>query len=454
MTSMISTQTASLPAAAGLPRERLLTGGLVRVLLSTFVTLTSFFVLMSVTPLYVRASGGGTSGAGLATGALLLSAVVAELVAPSLIRRYGGRMVLGLGAVLLGAPTLALLGSGQLVMVMAVSTLRGLGFGLTGVASGVLVAEVVPADRRGEGFGLDGIAASVPAIVALPGGVWLAGHAGYPVVIWIAAVTALCPLLVLPGLPGFARQPRLPGAPARQLRDALRDGGLRRPFLVFLAATMPAGIIASFLPLALAGSGNAASLGLLAQAVAATASRWWAGRVGDRYGQARLLIPGAIATAAGIAVLTWVDHPAAMLAGLCVFGAGFGILESATFTLMIERVPSSSSYGTVSALWNLAYDAGYGAGPILLGPAVGSIGYPACFAVTTLFACAALLPAWRDRAALPPAVEVLPEQREVGGAEAVGGGGGLMPVRVDEVRRADLVEGIALVGGQHERGRA
>src|SRR5205807_774080 len=83
-----------------------------------------------------------------------------------------------------------------------------------------------------------------------------------------------------------------------------------------------------------------------------------------------------------------------MFAGLCVFGAGFGVLESATFTLMIERVPSSS-YGTVSALWNLAYDAGYGAGPVLLGPAAGSIGYPACFAVTTLLACAALWPAGR-----------------------------------------------------------
>jgi MFS family permease len=423
------------------------------VLLSTFVTLTSFYVLLSVTPLYVRAAGGGTSGAGLATGALLLSAVVAEIVAPSLIRRYGGRMVLGLGAVLLGAPTLALLASGQLVMVMAASALRGLGFGLTGVASGALVAEVVPADRRGEGFGLDGIAASVPAIVALPGGVWLAGHAGFPLVIWIAAVTALCPLAVLPGLPGLARQPRLPRAPRGQLLSALRAGRLRRPFLVFLAATMPAGIIAAFLPLALTGPGNAASLGLLAQAVAATASRWWAGRAGDRYGQARLLIPAAIATAAGAGALIWVNSPAAMLAGLCLFGAGFGVLESATFTLMIDRVPPSS-YGTVSALWNLAYDAGYGAGPILLGPAVGAIGYPACFGLTALLACVALLPARRDRAALPPVVEVLPEQREVGGAEAVGGGVGLMPVRVDELRRADLVEGQALVGGQRERGGA
>jgi len=415
MTSVISADVTSHPAAAALPKARLVTGGLARVLLSTFVTLTSFYVLLSVIPLYVRASGGGTGGAGLATGALLLSAVVAELVAPALIRRCGSRMVLGLGAALLGAPTLALLASGQLATIVAVSVLRGLGFGLTGVASGVLVAEVVPADRRGEGFGLDGIAASVPAIVALPGGVWLADHAGYPVVIWIAAVTALCPLTVLPGLPGSARQPCLPGTPRAQLLNGLRAGSLRRPFLVFLAATMPAGIIAAFLPLALAGSGNAASLGLLAQAVAATASRWWAGRVADRYGQARLLIPGAIATAAGMAGLIWVGSPAAMFAGLCVFGVGFGVLESATFTLMIDRVPPSS-YGTVSALWNVAYDAGYGAGPILLGPAVAAIGYPACFGITALLAVAALLPAWRDRAALSPAalspaVKVLPEQR-------------------------------------------
>jgi MFS family permease len=411
---MTSTTSAGRPAPAALPATRLVTGGLARVLLSAFMTLTSFYVLLSVIPLCVRARGGGTGSAGLATGALLLSAVVAELAAPGLIGRYGSRMVLGLGAALLGVPALALLASGQLVTIVASSLLRGLGFGLTGVATGVLIAELVPASRRGEGVGLSGVAESIPAIVALPGGVWLAGHAGYPVVIWIAAVTALCPLAVLPGLPRQPRehlqprehrmprehwQPRESRQPRenRKLLDGLRDAGLRRPFLVFLAATVPAGAVAAFLPLALARSGNAAALGLLAQAVAATASRWWAGRAGDRYGQARLLLPGAVVTAAGVAALIWVTSPAAMYAGMCLFGAGFGILESVTFTLMIERVPPSA-YGTASALWNLAYDAGYGAGPVLLGVAVSSIGYPACFGLSALLACAAILPAWRDRA--------------------------------------------------------
>ena len=90
-----------------------------------------------------------------------------------------------------------------------------------------------------------------------------------------------------------------------------------------------------------------------------------------------------------------------MYAGMCLFGTGFGMLESATFTLMIERVPAPA-YGTASALWNLAYDAGYGAGPAVFGVVVGHTGYPVAFALTAMLMLAALIPAARDRAASAP----------------------------------------------------
>ena len=50
------------------------------------------------------------------------------------------------------------------------------------------------------------------------------------------------------------------------------------------------------------------------------------------------------------------------------------------------------------------------------------------------------------------APDVRPEQREVGRAEAVGGGRRLVPVRVEQRRRADLVEAGALLGAS-ARGR-
>ena len=94
--------------------------------------------------------------------------------------------------------------------------------------------------------------------------------------------------------------------------------------------------------------------------------------------------------------LVWMAVPAALIAGMCLFGIGFGISQNVTFALMIDRVPASG-YGTASALWNLAYDAGYGAGPAVFGMFVAYTGYPAAFALTGMLMVAALVPAVRDR---------------------------------------------------------
>jgi len=87
---------------------------------------------------------------------------------------------------------------------------------------------------------------------------------------------------------------------------------------------------------------------------------------GDRHGHAGLLIPGLLIAAAGMASLIWVSAPVVVIAGMCLFGIGFGIAQNTTFALMLDRAPASG-YGTASALWNLAYDAGYGTGPIVFG---------------------------------------------------------------------------------------
>ena len=52
-----------------------------------------------------------------------------------------------------------------------------------------------------------------------------------------------------------------------------------------------------------------------------------------------------------------------LFAGMVLFGAGFGVIENATFALLIEQLPEAKA----SALWNLAYDAGYGVpAPVLM----------------------------------------------------------------------------------------
>jgi predicted MFS family arabinose efflux permease len=81
-----------------------------------------------------------------------------------------------------------------------------------------------------------------------------------------------------------------------------------------------------------------------------------------------------------------------------LFGIGFGVIQNATLALMYARVPASG-YGTVSALWNLAYDAGWGLGAAGFGVIAVHTGYSAGFALTAVLVLAALGPARRDRKA-------------------------------------------------------
>jgi MFS family permease len=383
------------------PRARLVSGRLALALLSSFGALTSFYLLLSVTPMYAAAAGAGSAEAGVVTGSLMLTTVLAEFASPRLIRRYGYRTVFAAGALLLGGPALALLARHSIVAIIAVSIARGIGFGLNTVVIGVLVASALPPERRGEGIGLAGVVACVPAIVALPSGVWLTENLGYGVVVVMTAASALAPLAAIPWLAGPAdRRSEAGPAPSGGLLASLRSGGQLRPSLAFAATTVSAGVVAAFLPLTTGVSGSVAALGLLVQAAASTVSRWWAGRNGDRHGHGRLLVPGLLTAAAGMTVLIWVAAPAALIAGMVLFGIGFGVTQNVTFALMIDRAPVSG-YGTASALWNLAYDAGYGAGPAGFGVFVAHTGYPAAFALTGMLMLAALVPAVRDRAAGP-----------------------------------------------------
>src|SRR6266511_5130958 len=227
-------------------------------------------------------------GAGLATGVLMFSTVAAEIVTPALVARFGYRLVLAAGLMLLGAPALALTASRGLTAILVVCALRGLGFAMVVVVGSALVASLVPHERRAEGLGIYGVVVGAPGVAALPLGVRLGAHAGYPPVFVAGAVASLAGLALVPGLPGrlgVGGRSDLPPLPRAGLTEPQRAlgilAGLRRPALVrpaivFSATAVAAGVIVTFLPLAVTGpsSGGLAVAALLAQAAAATLARW------------------------------------------------------------------------------------------------------------------------------------------------------------------------------------
>jgi predicted MFS family arabinose efflux permease len=381
-------------------RTRLLSVPLAAAFVAEFTSLTSFFLLLSVMPMLAAAAGVGSSGAGLMTGSLLLGTVLAEAAAAVGIRWLGYRAMIAGGAVLLGAPALALLAPEPQAVMLAASFVRGLGFGLCGVATGALTASLIPSERRGEGLGLLGLVSGVPAVAALPAGVWLAGHHLVTVAAVLAAVVGLLPLAVIRWLP---RRSAVAGHAEDGAEPAAEPGAGRRPALrlalIFAACTIAAGVVDSFLPLAHGIPSTLASAALLVQSIVATVTRWQAGRYGDRHGHRRLLIPALVVAALGLAAMIGLATPALIFASMVLFGAGFGVIESASFALLLDTLPEDRA----SAVWNFAYDAGYGVGPAAFGLLVAHTGYPAAFALTGALVLVAVPAARRGRKHANPA---------------------------------------------------
>ncbi|TDC75347.1 MFS transporter [Actinomadura sp. 7K507] len=379
---------------AGGARPRLVGRQLALVFAATFTSLAGVFLLLSVVPMYAVAGGAGRTGAGLATGSLMLTTVLVELALPRLLARFGYVPVLAAGLLLLGLPPLALTASSDMPTIIAVSLVRGLGFGIAVVVPNAMVAELAPAPRRGEALGLFGVTSQLPAVLALPLGVWLAEQVGYPPVFVAAAVLPLAALAMLPGLP--RRRASTPAERSFGIVAGLRSAGLLRPAAAFASTAMAAGVLITFLPEAVPAAGVAAAA-LFVQPAATTLTRWWSGRIGDRHGAARLLPPAVLLSAAGIALLVLVPNPVAVFVAVLLFGAGFGVTQNASLSMMYERAPASG-YGTVSAIWNIGYDGGMGIGGVAFGVAATHTGYPAAFALTAIVIFLTLPLAFRRRA--------------------------------------------------------
>ena len=367
----------------------MLTRPVILLTLVAFAALFGFQLLLSVVPLYADEAGGGSSGAGLATAAFMLSTVLTQIQMPRILGRYGYRRTLAAGLLFLGVPALFYAYAQMLVPILAVTLLRGVGFGIITVVFAALVVELAPPGRRGEALGLLGVAITLPNIFCNALGLWLVGQFGYGVVFLLGGVAPLLGLGMVVGIRSAAPSGKGEEEEGAGFFAGLGRAPLLRIFLLFAATTMAGGVVLTFLPLAVPGSGVFSAAGaLLVVGITSTASRWWAGRFGDRRDPRFLLAPGLIACASGMVCLPL--GSVILLIGAVLFGTGFGLLQNATLILMMGRV-SKSEYGLGSTLWNAAFDAGTGIGAFSFGFVISAVGFSWSFFICSALVASALL---------------------------------------------------------------
>ncbi|WP_022883786.1 MFS transporter [Glaciibacter superstes] len=366
---------------------KIMTPPLMWLLAFAITALCSFYLLLSVVPLYASETGSGAVGAGLVTGAMMLATVVTELFTAQLLVRFGQRKVIAAGILLLSLPALLLTVSSALPVILLVSLLRGAGLAITVVAGTAIAAAIGSRGRQGEVLGIYGVASTAPAIIGLPLGLWVVQHFDFNTTFVISAIVGLVSLVAVPFLHAHPSAPEHGQNPFALLRTR----AIVRPTVVFTATTLALGVAVTFLPLATEALLGIAAIALLVQSCATTLARWVTGMLSDRFGSRRFLAPSMLLAAVGIGVLYFNDSPIAVVAGMTLFGIGLGAVQNLSLTLMLENT-RESDYDRVSVLWNVAFDSGMGIGSVAFGYLAVVTGYPWAFAALALVMVLTLTP--------------------------------------------------------------
>jgi MFS family permease len=368
----------------GLPRE-------VSVLTAiSFLVAIGFGLIIPAIPIFARTFGVTNTLIGLIISSFAIMRFLSGLFSGKLVDRFGERLVLGTGLLMVSAFTL-LAGLAQSYgQLLFFRTAGGLGSSMFSVSAGALLLRVVGDDQRGRaqslyngGFIAGGVAG--PAF----GGALLAISPRAPFFIYTA-------LLVLAGSVSliFLHEKRLGSAskltasdgPALTIKEALKIRPyLYSLFLAFLGSWIFFGMRSSILPLyaiddlgvSTAVVGLSFTLALIAQGAVMVR----AGKYSDKNGRRPVILVGFAITLVSLILLTLSTNVTFYLISMLVLGLGAGFATSAG--AIVGDVIKGKS-GKVYAFWQMAGDAGMMVGPLLLGVVADLFTYRTAVLVSAL----------------------------------------------------------------------
>lgn len=363
-----------------------------------FFVAVGFGLIIPAIPIFASSFGVSATAIGVVIGAFAIARLFSGLFAGRLVERYGERLVLGTGLLMVAFFTFLTALAQSYEQLLFFRTAGGLGSSMFSVAAGSLLLRSVDDSHRGRaqsifngGFLFGGITG--PAFGGILMNISLrAPFFIYTVTLIAAAITALT-RLTSEKLGHESAKPKSDGQ-AMRIREAMRIPSYRIALLLtFIGSWVLFGLRSSLVPLfvteELGGSTTIVGLGFTLAGIANGLILLRAGRITDLKGRRYALTLGAIFVISGLIVLTLAFDPLLYILAMIILGFGGAFFGSAPAALVGDSVKGRG--GRVIAFYQMAGDAGMMVGPILLGAIKDYASFHAAFLTTLLLFTASAL---------------------------------------------------------------
>ena len=389
-------------------KERLWTQSFIFIMLINLFASMMNFTLLTTIPLYVEYLGKSNSIAGTITMVYSLSSLLTRPFWGYLTDRIGRRTVMVMGAVIFIAVSLLYHAAQDLVLLLIIRILNGIGFSAVTTAAYAAAADVLPPSRRSEGIGFFGIALTAATAIGPAIGLLFVNDFGYTALFFFALLISILELCCAWNLK-YEQQPVWgKSKPAREaagnrfhirLSDCYDRSALRPSFVLFLVSVCNSSVI-SFITLFGATRGiDNIGMYFTVYACAVIATRLFIGKTTDRLGVTRILLVGLLLQLTAFILLAGAKTLTSILIAAAVSGLGGGAVTP-LINIIVIRLCTPERRGVAMGTMNAAMDIGVGLGALVWGIMIDRTGFQAVyFASAAIIAVAAatyMLLVWKS----------------------------------------------------------
>lgn len=357
---------------------------IIRLALAALTVFIGFGCLLPLFPVWAQGFARNSTDVGLAT---TLAAGVGLIAArPLAARLMEGRHrmpTMAAGVVVCTAATASFPWSANLLTVMGLRAIQGLGFGLMTTASISAITDLAPPAKRGQLMGYYGAMNALSFIIGPLLGAWIARVWSIDAAFYTAAAISGLALVLVAGV----REPQKPPVCLERLglHEVFEVPAMRRVVPGHFLAILLHGAILTFLPLRLAEHDGwmSAEAFFAIDAVVLIALRVGVGKRFDTLGRTPFVRTGLAALGTAGVLLGLGDHDLAFAAAAVAYGIGFGAYMPAVSALVGDVMPETHR-ARGFAVFLLAFDLALALGGVAVAPLADTAGLGAALFVAGL----------------------------------------------------------------------
>lgn len=362
-------------------RPRIFTRDFTLVFLANLTNFLGFYLLLSTLPTYVTNILHKEWLVGVVLGIFGIVGVVVRPVVGWLADRWGGKLQMLVGAVLLIGTMLIFPFAGNAPSLLALRVLHGVGWAMFGTAASAMVALIAPAARRGEAMGYYGVSTSVAMAVAPAVGLAIVKARGEYHTLFLVSAG----LILLAGLAALAVRNRRPDVPAMEctVECLFLPSAIFPSILSGLSTFTYSAVVFYIVRYADHFKLEQGGLFFTVLAITLVVTRGPIGKLSDRFGRAQVLAPGLVCAGAAVMWLALPPAPWTLATVAVLFGIGTAAVQPTLMALASDGA-GPAERGAAMGTYTTAFDLGIGLGAGVAGWIIGAAGFQAMYLLSGL----------------------------------------------------------------------